>query len=162
MQLELVFKFLILLAVANGAPLLAKKLVGDLFAHPLDGGRTLADGYPLFGASKTIRGLLVGVGAATVAAPLLGLDWASGLVIGLGAMAGDLFSSFLKRRMGLSPSSRAFGLDHIPESLIPALASVHDLGLTLADVIVIVALFTVGGQALSILLFKIRLRDHPY
>jgi hypothetical protein len=36
------------------------------------------------------------------------------------------------------------------------------LDLTLADVLLITALFTVGGQALSLLLFKIRLRDHPY
>jgi CDP-2,3-bis-(O-geranylgeranyl)-sn-glycerol synthase len=162
MQLALILKFVILLAIANGAPLVVKKLLGDFLAHPLDGGRRLADGYPLFGSSKTLRGLLAAVAAAALAAPLLGLDWASGVVIGLGAMAGDLFSSFLKRRMALEPSSRAFGLDHIPESLIPALASMHDLDLTPADVIAIVALFTLGGQALSILLFKIRLRDHPY
>ena len=36
------------------------------------------------------------------------------------------------------------------------------LGLTLADVLLITVLFTLGGQALSLLLFKIRLRDHPY
>ncbi len=77
-------------------------------------------------------------------------------------MAGDLFSSFLKRRMGLPPSSRTFGLDQIPESLFPALASMSDLDLTLADVALVVAIFTVGSQVLSILLFKIRLRDQPY
>ena len=162
MQLELILNFVILLAVANGAPLVARKLFGDVLAYPLDGGRTLADGYPLFGASKTIRGVLVGVVAAALAALLLGFTWTTGLLVGAAAMAGDLFSSFLKRRMGQPPSSRAFGLDHIPESLIPALASMHDLDLTLADVVLIVAVFTLGGQALSILLFKIRLRDHPY
>jgi hypothetical protein len=36
------------------------------------------------------------------------------------------------------------------------------LGLSLADVIVIAAVFTVGGLGLSLLLFKIRLRDRPY
>ncbi len=162
MQIELILKFVILLAVANGTPVLAKKLFGDFLAYPLDGGRTLADGHPLFGSSKTIRGLLIGVIATTLAAPLVGLAMTSGLVIGAAALAGDLFSSFLKRRMGLPPSSRAFGLDQIPESLFPALASMSDLELTLADAALIVAIFTVGSQVLSILLFKIRLRDQPF
>jgi CDP-2,3-bis-(O-geranylgeranyl)-sn-glycerol synthase len=162
MQLELILKFVILLAVANGAPLVAKKLLGDVLAYPLDGGRTLADGQPLLGASKTIRGVLVGVVAAALAALLLGFSWTTGLLVGAAAMAGDLVSSFVKRRMGLAPSARAFGLDHIPESLLPALAAMQDLELTLTDVLVITVLFTLGGQALSLLLFKIRLRDHPY
>ncbi len=162
MQLELIVKVLILLAAANGAPLLAKKLLGSYLDYPLDGGRALADGHPLFGTSKTIRGIIVGVLAAALLAPLLGLAWTSGLVVGAAAMAGDLFSSFVKRRLGMPPSSRAWGLDQIPESLFPALASMGDLGLTLADVAVIVAAFTLGGQAVSLLLFRIRLRDHPY
>lgn len=162
MQLEIVVKVLILIAVANGAPVVVKKLLGTFLDTPLDGGRILADGQPLFGASKTIRGILAGVIATVLTAPLLGLTMASGLVIGAAAMTGDLFSSFIKRRMGKPPSSRAFGLDQIPESLFPALASMHDLDLTLADVVLIVAVFTVGGQALSVLLYKIRLRDQPY
>ena len=162
MQLELILNIVILLAVANGAPLVAKKLFGDVLAYPLDGGRTLADGQPLLGSSKTIRGVLVGVVAAALAALLLGFAWTTGLLVGAAAMAGDLFSSFVKRRMGLAPSARAFGLDHIPESLLPALAAMQELELTLTDVLVITVLFTLGGQALSLLLFKIRLRDHPY
>jgi len=162
MQLELILKTVILLAVANGAPLVAKKLLGSYLEHPLDGGRTLADGHRLLGSSKTIRGVLVGVLAPALIAPFAGFSWTTGLVIGAAAMAGDLLSSFIKRRMGLAPSSRAFGLDQIPESLLPALACMKDVGLTLVDVLVIVALFTVGGQILSLLLFKIRLRDQPY
>jgi CDP-archaeol synthase len=162
MQLELVCKFVLMLAVANGAPLLAKKLLGSFLDYPLDAGRSLADGHRLFGSSKTVRGVLVGVLAAALLAPLVGFSWTTGLVVGAAAMAGDLFSSFIKRRMGLAPSSRAPGLDHVPESLFPALATMTDLGLTLIDVLLVVALFTVGGQMLSLLLFKIRLRDHPY
>ena len=37
--------------------------------------------------------------------------------------AGDLFSSFVKRRLDLASSSMAIGLDHIPESFFPLLAS---------------------------------------
>ena len=162
MQLDLVAKILVLLAIANGAPIVVKKLLGDTLASPLDAGRTLSDGQPLLGSSKTIRGVAAGVIAATLAAPLIGVAWMTGLVVGAAAMAGDLISSFLKRRMGLPPSARAFGLDHIPESLLPALAAMTEVDLTLADVIAITAAFTLGGQALSLLLYKMRLRDHPY
>lgn len=162
MQLDLVAKVLILLAVANGAPLVAKKALGDFLAHPLDGGRTLSDGQPLFGSSKTIRGLAVGVAAPLLVAPLLGMTWTTGLLLGAAAMAGDLLSSFLKRRMGMAPSSRAFGLDHLFESLLPALAAMTQIDLTLLDVLAVAAVFTAGGQLLSALLFKMRLRDHPH
>jgi CDP-2,3-bis-(O-geranylgeranyl)-sn-glycerol synthase len=162
MQLELIFKVLLLVAIANGAPLLANKLLKGLLAYPLDAGATLPDGRPLFGSAKTIRGILVAVVAAALCAPLVGLAWTTGALIGSAAMAGDLLSSFIKRRMDWQPSSRAVGLDQIPESLFPALACSPVLGLTLADVIVIAAVFTVGGLGLSLLLFKIRLRDRPY
>ena len=77
-------------------------------------------------------------------------------------MVGDLISSFIKRRMGRPPSSRALGLDQIPESLLPALACKSLLALTVADVILVVALFSVGGFILSGLLFKLHIRDRPY
>lgn len=162
MQLALSLQILLLLVAANGAPLIAKKLLGGALDAPLDGGVRFVDGLPLFGASKTIRGFVVGLLAAMLIAPLIGLDWTTGLVVGPAAMAGDIFTSFAKRRMGLPPSSQALGLDHIPESLFPALAAMPLVGLTLFDVAVITAAFVVGGLALSIVLFKLNLRDEPY
>jgi CDP-2,3-bis-(O-geranylgeranyl)-sn-glycerol synthase len=77
-------------------------------------------------------------------------------------MAGDLFSSFVKRRMGLAPSSRAVGLDQIPESLFPMLAGAGIYGLSVADVGLAVAIFFVGEVVVSRLLYRMRLRDRPY
>src|SRR6478736_778738 len=51
------------------------------------------------------------------------------------AMAGDLFSSFVKRRLHLASSSMAIGLDHIPESLFPLLASRWLLPLNILDIV---------------------------
>ena len=51
------------------------------------------------------------------------------------AMAGDLFSSFVKRRLHLASSSMAIGLDHIPEFLFPLLASLLLLPLSILDVV---------------------------
>ena len=162
MQLELIFKFLLLLAIANGTPVIAKKLLGRILCYPLDAGTTFIDGYPLLGSSKTIRGVLVSLIAASVCAPVFGFAWTTGFLIGTAAMAGDLASSFMKRRMGYPPSSKALGLDQIPESLFPALACKSLLALTFADVILIVALFSIGELIASRLLYKIHLRDKPY
>jgi CDP-2,3-bis-(O-geranylgeranyl)-sn-glycerol synthase len=161
MQLDLVIKFLVLLTMANGTPVIAKKLLTRFLPSPIDGG-TLGDGRPLFGQSKTLRGLVVAVAATTLSAPALGLAWTIGLLAGVAAMAGDLGSSFAKRRMGLPSSSRALGLDQIPEALLPALVCKSLLALTIVDIAVIVVLFTIGEILLSRLLFKLHVRDQPY
>ncbi len=77
-------------------------------------------------------------------------------------MAGDLFSSFCKRRLGLAPSSPAVGLDQVPESLFPLFACASPLSLTFADVAAGVAIFFVGELLLSRLLYAFDLRDRPY
>lgn len=162
MQLQLIFKLVLLLAIANGTPIIAERLLGRSLAYPLDGGMNFIDGRALLGPSKTIRGLIAAVLATSTCAPLFGIAWTIGFLVGLAAMAGDLASSFVKRRMGLPPSSRALGLDQIPESLFPALACKGLLALTATDVILVVALFSVGELILSRLLFKLHLRSRPY
>ncbi|HEX5999501.1 MAG TPA: CDP-archaeol synthase [Hyphomicrobiaceae bacterium] len=82
--------------------------------------------------------------ATTLSAPTLGLAWTTGVLASVAAMAGDLGSSFTKRRMGLPPSSWALGLDQVREALLPALVCKSLLALTIVDIAVIVALFTVG------------------
>jgi len=145
MQTVLLFQLLLLVVIANAIPVLAKKLFGLATAWPLDGGMTLSDGQPLLGASKTIRGVVLSILLTPVIALLLGLSWQVGLVVALSAMAGDLVSSFLKRRMGLRPSSQAIGLDQIPESLLPLLAARWLLPVTIIDVLMGTALFLVGN-----------------
>jgi hypothetical protein len=162
MHSALIVQLLVLLAVANGTPVAAKKLLGDTFARPLDGGARFADGRPLFGPSKTIRGIVLAVPATSGAAVLIGLDWKVGALLGSVAMAGDLFASLLKRRMGMPSSSMALGLDQIPESLFPLLACRWLLPLTLLDIGVVTIGFFVAELVLSRILFKLRLRDRPY
>jgi hypothetical protein len=93
---------LILLMLANGAPLVAKQLLGDRRCYPLDGNLRFADGRRVFGPSKTVRGVILAVLATAAGAVILGLDWRVGAIIGSMAMAGDLFSSFIKRRLGMA------------------------------------------------------------
>ena len=158
----LILQLLILLTVANGAPVVAKKILGKRFAFPLDGGVKFFDGHPIFGASKTIRGLVLAVAATTIAAPILGLPWQIGATIGAFAMTGDLCSSFAKRRLNRPLHSRATGIDQIPESLFPLLAVAGALSLSAADVIAGTVAFLVGEILLSRLLYRVHLRDRPY
>ena len=111
---------------------------------------------------KTIRGILVSLVATPLAAWLIGLSWHLGVVVAALAIAGDLLSSFVKRRMGLASSSMAIGLDQIPESLLPLLGARLFMPLSLLDVLVGMAIFFTGELILSRILFHLNLRDRPY
>jgi hypothetical protein len=158
----LLLKLLVLLAVANGTPLFARKLLGDSLAYAVDGGIRFLDRRPLFGASKTIRGVVLAVALTAAVAPWLDFNVAIGAAVGGAAMAGDLFSSFCKRRADLPPSSRATGLDQIPEAFFPLLFCRIWFGLTALDIAVGVAAFFFGEIVLSRLLHHLRLREQPY
>jgi CDP-diglyceride synthetase len=162
MHVPALLQLLVLLTLANGAPVVAKKIFGDRFSMPLDGGLAFPDGRALFGKSKTLRGIVVAMLATAAGAPLIGLDLATGAIVAAAAMAGDLLSSFTKRRLDYQPSSQALGLDQIPESLLPMLAARAALSLTAIDIAAGVAIFFVGELVLSRLLFKAHLRDQPY
>ena len=162
MQPVLVLELLILLTVANGTPVVAKRLFGRAFAQPLDGGALFADGRPWFGPSKTIRGVVLATLATAAAAGVLGLGCKARALLGVVAMAGDLLASFIKRRLGLAPSSQAVGLDQIPESLLPMLAGRLFMPVTGLDIAVTTLLFFVGEVILSRLLYKWHVRDRPY
>jgi hypothetical protein len=158
----LILQLLVLLVLANGAPVAAKKVLGQRLAHPLDGGAEFVDGRPLFGRSKTIRGAVLAVLVTMAGAPLIGLEWQIGVLVGSLAVAGDLASSFLKRRMALPPSSRATGIDQVPEALFPLLGCRNPLALTAEDIVAGVALFFIGEVLLSRVLYAFQLRDRPY
>jgi CDP-2,3-bis-(O-geranylgeranyl)-sn-glycerol synthase len=96
----------------------------------VDFGRKFIDGKPLLGKGKTWEGLVLSLFAATavgtvqqLAFPYLPFDQSPilltiapmsaylGLVLGLGAMVGDMAGSFIKRRLKLPPGSPAPILD---------------------------------------------------
>ncbi|WP_345945462.1 CDP-2,3-bis-(O-geranylgeranyl)-sn-glycerol synthase [Methanosarcina sp. DH2] len=90
---------------------------------PIDGGRTYKDGRRILGDGKTYRGLFSGIFCGFLAGcieiwlgskgfeimgiemPTFGPDYASALIVvfalASGALFGDMFKSFFKRRMGL-------------------------------------------------------------
>src|SRR3954449_774226 len=122
---------LFLVTIANGSPLLAKWLMWDTLSGPVDRDLRFTDGRPVFGRSKTIRRILVSVVRTALAAQLTGLGWSRGALIAMMAMAGDLLSSLIKRRLGMEPSTMALGLDQIPESGFPAVLAAQFVTLSM-------------------------------
>lgn len=152
---------LLLLAVANGAPIIARNLLRNQYDRPIDGGVRWRDGRPLFGASKTVRGLVAAVTATALVGFALGPGAAAGAVVGGLAMLGDLASSFVKRRLGAASSEPAPLIDQVPESLLPAALVAGPLRLSAADVAAVVAVFFVFELALSRVLYRLHVRKRP-
>jgi CDP-2,3-bis-(O-geranylgeranyl)-sn-glycerol synthase len=156
------FTVLFLLVVANGTPVLTARLLGDRAAQRIDLDSKLPDGWDLFGPSKTWRGLLAALVTTGIAATLLGHTAVFGVIIAGLAMAGDLVSSFIKRRRGLASSSRSTGLDQLPEALLPTCYAVAALNLPWWWILALPAAFMVLEIYLSKPLFKLGIRKRPY
>ncbi|HZP88935.1 MAG TPA: CDP-archaeol synthase [Burkholderiales bacterium] len=156
------FRLLVLLGVANASPLIVARLLGSRWNWPCDGGLRFIDGRPLLGRSKTIRGVIAAVVATAVVAPVVGLSFGLGALIGAAAMLGDLLSSFTKRRLGIAPSGRATGIDQIPESLLPLLAVQGPLDLSWTQILAVTAVFFALEIPLARLFYRLGLRSTPY
>ncbi|MFZ2387012.1 MAG: CDP-archaeol synthase [Polaromonas sp.] len=155
-------RLLLLLAVANSAPIVAKNAFGTRWNAPLDAGWHFVDGRPLLGPSKTVRGLVAAVAGTALAAVLMGFSFGLGAVLGALAMLGDALSSFVKRRLNVMSGGRATGIDQIPEALLPLLVLSGKLGLSLPAVAAITLAFFVLEIPLARLSFRLGLRDRPY
>ncbi len=153
---------LLLIIVANASPIIVRKLLHNKYAWTIDGGLNFIDGRPLFGYSKTWRGIAGAVLITAIAGLALGYTVQTGALIGLLAMAGDLFSSFIKRRLKLPPSSMAPMVDQIPESFLPALLMMQVFGLNASSVTVLVVLFIIFELLVSVILYRWGIRQRPY
>lgn len=155
-------QLLLLITAANGAPVIFKKLLGHRLSYPIDFNCQFFDGYPLLGPAKTYRGIAAAILLTPLLAGGLGMSPLIGLSIALAAMAGDLLSSFSKRRLRLPPSARMIGLDQIPESLLPLIVCRESTGLSFGHLLLLEIVFVIGAILLSKLLFIWHVRDKPY
>lgn len=158
----LTVQLLILLMMADGTPILLQRLLGDRFGWAIDGGCRFADGRPWFGPSKTWRGLIGGIFAAAWAAQVMALPWSLGAIVGAASLAGDLISSFIKRRLGMASSGMALGLDQIPEAFLPLWVVRDVFGLSWIYIAWFLAMFVVLELVVSAILFRLRIRNRPY
>lgn len=155
-------RLLLILSIANLAPIVAFRLSGRRPGARLDGGLEFFDHRPLLGPSKTVRGVLAAIAAAAIVAPLLGFSPRLGAVVGGFSMLGDALSSFCKRRLDIQSSAKATGLDQIPEALLPLLVVADPLSLSMGQIATITVAFFALETPMSRLLFRLGVRDHPY
>ena len=153
---------MLLVVIANGAPIIAQKAFRNRFNQPLDHGIRFIDGRPLLGASKTYRGVLASVVITSIAAAILHIPIIIGVGFALLAMFGDMLSSFIKRRLGIDTSEMALGIDQIPEAILPLLVLRSELQLDLLEILIIVATFILIGLPISHVLYKLRIRQTPH
>lgn len=146
-------ELVLLLAITNGAPLVARIIMGRRLNQPLDRNRRFIDGRPWLGPAKTLRGIVSALLATTLMAPLFHLSPGQGTLFAALAMAGDLISSFTKRRLGIASSRSALLLDQLPESLLPLGLMYPLFGATFRQTAIAVLIFVVMDWLVS------RLRD---
>jgi CDP-2,3-bis-(O-geranylgeranyl)-sn-glycerol synthase len=116
----------------NMTPPLAKRFrILDSLDKPIDSNRTL-NNKPILGSHKTWRGLvagmIVGISVAYLQKCLYQFPWIKeisffdykkinilllGSLLSFGAISGDLFFAFLKRRLNLKPGSKFIPFDQI-------------------------------------------------
>ena len=155
-------QLLLLIIIANGAPILIRVLLHDDFKHAVDFGQKLPDNKRLLGSSKTWRGIFAAIIATSTVAWLLGHLPETGLLIAVYAVLGDLFSSLVKRRLSMQESSMAPLLDQVPESLFPAYMMMDVFNLDLSSLLLLVLTFVIIELALSHILYKWGMRKRPY
>jgi len=116
MNYEVVFEFLIIYApafIANAIPVLIKG------TYPIDLGRKFIDGRRILGDGKTFEGLVNGLiaGFYTSVTLYVVFDMLNLIVLGtissLGALLGDMFGAFIKRRLSIPKGEPAPLLDQV-------------------------------------------------
>lgn len=153
---------LLLLGWSNFLPILGRRLLGDRLSAPVDMGGRFPDGRDLFGPHKTWRGLAFSVAGTAAVAYFTPFGAGLGARLAAWSMAGDLASSFMKRRLGLASGARAIGLDQGLEALVPLWLLRGELGISHAEALGIAVVFAVLELVVSPVLYWIRLRRNPH
>ena len=160
MQILAILQMVVLLAAANGTPVIAKKIFRHRFARPLDGGLDFIDGRPLLGTSKTIRGIVASLAITTASAPLVGLSPKIGALVALRRWRAT--SSRASRSAGSAcrqAAARSASIkfpNRFSRARLPAA-----LSLKAADILLVVAIFFVGEIVLSRVLYALICATSP-
>ena len=149
----------------NLLPPLASLIWGERFNMPLDGNRLWLDHHPLFGPHKTIRGVVISVSGGMAVFTLLGIPWWAAGIASLLTMAGDLLSSFIKRRLNMPSGQNVAVLDQIFESLLPVLFLKYYMHLNLWQSILILICFIpiawLGSCFWNFITYRTPLENYP-
>jgi CDP-2,3-bis-(O-geranylgeranyl)-sn-glycerol synthase len=162
--------------VANMAPVFLARFLGE--GRPVDGGASWR-GKRLFGDHKTWQGLIGGTLAGLIcyllqrrlygvplfqSISLIDYEHAPaviGLLMGSGALIGDLVKSFFKRRLDIDPGKAWFPFDQI-DYIAGAIGFTFALlPLSAARILLIVGTFVVLHLIVSATGFALHLKEQP-
>jgi CDP-2,3-bis-(O-geranylgeranyl)-sn-glycerol synthase len=148
---------------ANAAPI----LLGG--GAPLDLGKKFVDGRRIFGKGKTIRGFACGLVVGTLVGLLQGIVRAPlreylllGFLLALGALLGDLASSFIKRRLGIKSGGAAPGLDQLSFVVVALILASLVRVLSLQVIATILIITPPIHLATNFIGYKLGLKGRPY
>lgn len=150
--------------------------------HPIDMGKSLGDGYRILGDGKTIEGTLYGITMGTFYggvewylspifngyANLFGVQLPTmnllvGFMLALGAMAGDLIGSFIKRRMGLQRGASApFLLDKINFLIIAIIFTFLLTEYTIGMIVIMLLITPIIHKLTNILGYFLKFKKEPW
>jgi CDP-2,3-bis-(O-geranylgeranyl)-sn-glycerol synthase len=149
---------------ANAAPV----IFGG--GHPIDANRTFIDGKPILGSHKTVRGFFAGLIVGTLVSfvqntvyPLYQSNPLLGFALSLGALIGDLFDSFIKRRLGFPPGASFPILDQLDFVIGALLFSLMVSPLPPLNLILIIIIITPPIHLLTnVLAFLFGFKSKPW
>lgn len=159
--------------VANGSPVVGAKILdkASFKRHPIDMGRLFIDGRRIFGDNKTWEGLVIGVASGVIVGFLQSylccnsLEYiVRGAALSVGAMTGDLFGAFIKRRLGIKPGDPLPIVDQT-FFLFVALAlayALNTISITLPQLLVLTTITVFLHVITNFVSYKLRLKDVPW
>jgi len=124
--------------VANSTPV----VLGG--GAPIDRGREFVDGRRLLGTNKTVKGFAYGLlfgSVAALAEAILFRNYLlvlAGILASLGALLGDLFGAFLKRRLDILPGHPLPVVDQLDFILGALVLTSPLLNVTMGAVLILV------------------------
>ena len=124
--------------VANSTPV----VLGG--GAPIDRGRQFVDGRRLLGTNKTVKGFAYGLLLGSVAASAEAILFRNyllvlaGILASLGALLGDLFGAFLKRRLNIQPGHPLPVVDQLDFILGALVVTSPLLNVTMGGVLILV------------------------
>ncbi|MEM3442238.1 MAG: CDP-2,3-bis-(O-geranylgeranyl)-sn-glycerol synthase [Candidatus Bathyarchaeia archaeon] len=135
---------------------------------PIDFGKNFFDGKPIFGKNKTYKGffsgILVGTLVGLVESYFFGYPLLFGLVLSIGALLGDLFGAFIKRRVGLAPGDLFPVVDQI-DFIVGAIlfSMIFNLQTLSLELVLTVFVITPPMHLLTnFLAYKLHLKSSPW
>ncbi|MFA5381772.1 MAG: CDP-2,3-bis-(O-geranylgeranyl)-sn-glycerol synthase [Candidatus Micrarchaeia archaeon] len=170
------FIFILPAYVANSLPV----ILGH--GSPIDFGKNFFDGKRIFGPGKTIRGFIAAVVGGFFIGSVLGLlvfntpynifnfqmsYVYSGILLGFGAIFGDLCGSFLKRRFNKKRGESLFFIDEIVFLLIALLFGsliFYDLifKINFIDILILIIITFVLHKIANVLAYILKLKNVPW